>query len=96
MKPWPGKWRIEESLNGVPGCPTTGTRVYIVAEGGWVAEIKPCANPRRAFSDETLTNSGDVPGCEGYVIGLEIARATAKEIVDAHNANIDGRLNFGI
>lgn len=95
MKAWPGKWRVEESLDGgQPDCPTTGVIVWIVAEGGSVARVFPCDNPARAFGDPSLTDHGAVPGIEGYEIGLAIARATAKEIVDSHNAMIDGKLNF--
>jgi hypothetical protein len=94
MKSWPGKWEVVESSDGGPdGCHTTGRIIRICSKGGIVAHVFPCANPRRAYDDETLPDIGDVPGSEGYAVGLEIARATALAIVDAHN-NVNLSLPF--
>ena len=82
-----GKWSIVESTDGGPeGCSTTGRVIYIVAAGGIVAQVMPCASPRAAFGDDGLPDCGNTPGTYGYDTGLDIARATAREIVDAHNA----------
>ena len=95
MKSWPGEWEISEFFEGgAPGGPFTRTAIRILAEGGTVATLYACENPRRAFNAESMPDCGGTPGTEGYQIGLEIARATAREIIEAHNAKINGRLNF--
>jgi len=46
-------WRIE--ITGHPEG-AGGQRAYLTAEGGTIAQLYPCANPRRALSDADLSD----------------------------------------
>lgn len=67
----PGPWEVTHTGNKDD---FRGLRTWINAEGGTVAAVFPCGNPRRAFRDEELS---DLPEPSDGPIGQSNARLLA-------------------
>lgn len=94
----PGPWRVE-----IAGAADDhhGRRVYIVAEGGIVSRVESCANPRRAFKDESLpdmpepsdgpiaaANAGLIASAPDLAALLEEAREALRELLSLEDGTV--------
>ncbi len=77
----PGPWKVLDI--GTDHAKADKALPVVVAEGGAVATVSACANPRRAFGDESLPDVGNVYGCEGWEVGRRTAYANAALIAAA-------------
>ena len=60
LKHTPGPWKVTRTGNDhntIQGIKNGNAKTWVSAEGGMVAHVFPCANPRRAFNDPTLPDT---------------------------------------